>query len=57
MVIHQMYANDKNVDIETQFSLPYTESFKLTKIIAEFTLKDGTKKILKTKVVKKEEAK
>jgi hypothetical protein len=38
MVIHQVFKNEKNLDIETLFILPYSDSIKLTKIIAEFTL-------------------
>ena len=37
--------------------MPYSDFFSLNKIVVDFTLKDGTKKTLETKVVEREIAK
>lgn len=57
IVLNQIYENNNDHPLETLFMMPYSESFALNKIELEFSLADGTKKSLETKVVEREEAK
>ncbi len=56
MILHQVYENTNDYPLETLFMMPYSDTFTLNKIIVDFTLTDGTVRILETKVCEREAA-
>ncbi len=46
MVLHQVYENQNEHPLETLFMIPYSETFILHKIVADFVLHDGTTQTL-----------
>ena len=56
MVLHQVYENQNEHPLETLFMIPYSETFILHKIVADFVLHDGTTQTLETVVEKRDKA-
>ena len=44
----QHYVNIENIPLETEFLFPTTKDTVISKIVCEFTLVDGTKKLVET---------
>jgi hypothetical protein len=56
MTIHQIYENNTDHPLETLFMMPYSDTFSLNQIDAEFTLSNGTTENIITKVTERQKA-
>ena len=54
--LHQVYENPNDHPLEVLFAMPISKEFNLNRIEIDFTLQDGSKKCLVTKVDEREKA-
>jgi len=56
VTLHQVYENVNDHALEILFAMPLGDNFSLNQIEIDFTLQDGSKKTLVTKVAEREKA-
>ena len=55
-VLHQLYENKEDAPLEIVFKMPLSDTFTLNQIVIDFTLEDGKKKQIVTKVADRQKA-
>ena len=55
-VLHQLYENNEDAPLEIVFKMPLSDTFTLNQIVIDFTLEDGKKKQIVTKVADRQKA-